>query len=278
MTRLTNKTITVQKTIGSPTEPKVSFRKQAYDSAIEQKGYDVIYEKAVRCPCKSRNSGNQSNCKNCGATGWVFINPSKTKMIVQAMSLNPQYKDWGLSGAEVSSVTARDIDKLSFMDRITVQNAFSELSETLHFSLTPDSTRLYSYTVYPIKGIYYVGMFESVLSPLLRLVEGTDFTVSNGNMITLSEALSNRLDNDDISATIRYKHNPLYHIIEVVRDAISSTVFSGQAESIEQLPLHARAKKADLIKDIENFSGDRLLDNSFEASTSCKETLVDGCV
>jgi hypothetical protein len=38
------------------------------------------------------------------------------------------------------------------------------------------------------------------------------------------------------------------------------------------MPIHARAKRADVVKDLENFAGDRILDNSF---LECGKELKD---
>ncbi len=68
----------------------------------------------------------------------------------------------------------------------------------------------------------------------------------------------------DPCVTIRYIHNPVYHIIDISRESFTSTdgsISQGKPKLI--LPIHAIAQRAHLIKDVEDYDGTRLLDNSW---------------
>ena len=80
------------------TTTRVDFNKPSFEKLIYQKGLDVVWEQAIHCPCKDDEAANQglSSCKNCGGTGWVFINPEETKMIIHSMNLNTRYKEWSM--------------------------------------------------------------------------------------------------------------------------------------------------------------------------------------
>lgn len=261
--RIGDKTILQARPAQTSGKINPNFDETSFDAAIQNKGYEVVFEKALSCPCKGRNNNHPlPNCKNCGGTGWVFVNPTRTRMVVQSMSLNPQFQNWGVMGAEISSITARVQDKLSYMDRVTVLDARSEYSEVLYFA-SNEAGRLYAYTIYKPLEIYVISLFQGVQQPLRRLEEGTDFEIEVDNRILLSEEFSTYDEREDLSATIRYLHNPSYHIIEMVRDTMTSKVKKGRIENDIFLPIHARAKRADVIKDLENYRGDRLFDNSF---------------
>lgn len=260
MTRLADKTIITQAL--SPTnKPVPRFFESDFRDAIIRQGYDVIHERAIKCSCKGRNSEHLSDCKNCGATGWIYVNPTKTRMVVQSMSLNPKYESWGVYGAEVSSVTALPEDKLSYMDKVTVLGAVSEHSEALHTSILTQGQQQtkYVYTVYNILDIYFVGLFVDSNTKLTKLEENVDYTFSGNKVIFTNE---NLIENSSVS--IRYSHNPAYYIQEMVRDTMQVNLLKGRIEEKVMMPIHARAKRIDLFKDRENFSGDRLLDNSFK--------------
>jgi hypothetical protein len=244
------------------TKPVPNFVKEDFDDLIADKGLTVLFERALKCPCKGKNTEHLSSCKNCGGTGWAFINPTRTRMVVQSMSLNPKFEAWGVYTADISSITSRDTDKLSYMDRITILDAIAEHNEVLHFSTYGD--KMYAYTVYPILDVFYVGLFEGGSSPYRKLSQGTDYIIEDQHKIILSDSLSTSLMlKEDPSVVVRYQHNPRYHVVEMVRDSTVSRVRRGRFENMIQLPINARAKRADLIKDMENFTGDRLLDNSF---------------
>lgn len=254
----------ITRPLQSTNKPKANFEQSDFFALIADHGYDVIFEKAQKCPCKGRNVEALSDCKNCGGSGWFFVNPTKTRMVVQAMSLNPQFQSWGAYSADTSSITANPNDKLSYMDRVTVLRAISEHSETLDLSMIETSPNVfvnYAYTIYPILSVYYVGLFYSSNQPIRKL-ETTEYSIENGNKLIISESVLSGLVEPTI--TIRYSHNPQYHIVEVVRDSITVKVKKGNMELDQIMPINARAKKVDIIKDKENFSGNRLFDNSFK--------------
>lgn len=234
------------------------FREKNFESAIKSKGAEVIFEKSLKCPCKGRNTEHLSSCKNCGGSGWVFINPVKTRMLVQSVSFNPQYESWGVYGSDISSISALNEDKLSVMDRVTVLDSESEFSEVLHTNMRDGLN--YSYTVYEIIDVYYVGLFMKDDEKLLKLESGKDFSYE-GRKVTLSSDFS--AYDRELSFVVRYKHHPQFHIVEMVRDSGYTKKLEGRFEKTSLLPIHARAKRAEVIKDIENFSGDRIIDNSF---------------
>lgn len=257
--RTESKKISIQSTKQGKT-PYVSLKKDRFDIAIEKNGYEVILEKAVRCACKSKNSGHIGSCKNCGGSGWFFINPIITRMLVQSMSMNPQYKSWGIMASEISTISAKNEDKLSFMDRITVMNTLSESSEVVH--LTEEETKTIGRLNYTPKEVYCVFLFIDS-DDKHRLLKDDEYELEN-EFIILSDELLAEINNSDISVSIRYRHNPQYHIIECVRETMTApTELSGERKE-QSMPVNARAKRVDLIKDMENYTGDRLFDNSFD--------------
>ena len=90
-----NKPITIQTPPNTVGQPSVQLVKNDFDVAIEKKGYRVYHDKASKCPCASKNGGApQSNCKNCGGSGWFYINRTRTRMVVQSMNINTTNKEW----------------------------------------------------------------------------------------------------------------------------------------------------------------------------------------
>jgi hypothetical protein len=239
------------------------FYEQDFRDAIAKHGYDVYLEKSLKCPCKSRNSEFLSDCRNCGGSGWLYINRINTRMVVQSMSLNPKYENWGVYGAEISSVTALPEERLSYMDKITVLNAVSEHSEVLHpLKYDEEDDFLYAYSVYPIIDVYFLGIFEDSNSKLIKL-DAVEFSISDGNKIKIDSSLFP--EGVEPRFTIRYSHNPAYYVMEMVRETMLATLNLGRGfQSQVEMPVHARAKRIDLFKDIENYQGDRLVDNSFK--------------
>ena len=65
--------------------PKVDiFRREDFNEALWENGYDVRLEEAVACPCKGTSADAKVTCSNCLGTGWVFINPIRTRAFINA--------------------------------------------------------------------------------------------------------------------------------------------------------------------------------------------------
>lgn len=264
-----NKQIVIQKSPSTSQRPSASFSVSEFEQLIFQKGYEVIHEKALKCPCKSKNSNQQSNCKNCGGTGWVFINPVKTRMILHSMNLNTQYKEWTELKLGTVSISALPAENLSYMDRITVVEGKASFSEVLHFSRI-DGNVLFASSTYRIKEVFYVGLFVTVNSKLSKLEQDIDYTFES-NRFYLDAKYSDGTDEQDISVTIRYEHSPEYHVLDLQRETMQSFYTKETYESLIDLPISGIGKRAHYIMDMENISGTRLLDNSF--IDLCNDTL-----
>ena len=254
--------------------PTVDINKSELDGVVWNKGLDVVHETALQCACKSKNTNYLSSCKNCGSTGWVFINPKKTKMVMHSMNLNTQFKEWSEERLGTASITALDTIELAFMDRITVSKGNSVFSESLFYRQA--DTDLFFYTVYDIKEIMYIALFDGVDNPFKRLILDMDYTFEK-NVIRLDNKYYDALKTDqDLSITIRYKHSPQFHVIDIPRDIFISTIRYDNNKNV-QLPIHAIGRRSHYVLTAENLSGTRLVDNSYDIN-SCDNKNPKQCL
>lgn len=239
------------------------FNKLDFEAAIRTKGINVIHEKAYMCPCLSNPSNAaQSNCQNCGGSGWFFANPTATKMLVQSIMLDDKLKEaalagWGILDLGTAKITGYNQDKLTYMDRITIIDTLSEHNEMLHPKSSDEEDEFFAYTKYNISDVNFLGLFDTVDQKIRKLDHGTDYEFID-NVIRLS--LDLHIDENQ-TLTIRYMHYPVYHVIDILRESMTSYEVQGTVKQI--LPVHAICKRAHVIKDVENMEGDRLLDNSW---------------
>jgi hypothetical protein len=238
--------------------PNANFVKNDFEILIWNKGYDVVLEKSVKCPCKSKGGGHQSNCRNCGGTGWAFINPIQTRMILHSMNISTEYKEWSEENMGTVSISCMDREELSFMDRITVLNGNAIFSEVLY--LRDYDTNLFYFSTYNIKKILYIALFEGENQPYRRLEED-EYTFEN-NIITLSDSFEY---DEQMSLTIRYVHAPQYYVLDMGREVMNSFVQIRGEESNVSLPVSAVGRRSHYILDAEKFGGGRIIDNSFLA-------------
>ena len=247
---------------------RVDFKLNQFETAIYKKGSDVLYRKAIKCPCKSKGSGNLSSCKNCGGTGWLWINPMRTRMIVQSMNLSPKYLEYGEALLGTISVSSMERDRLSRMDELTILNVETESTETQFLVYNSTDSLYYTYSDYDVIDLYYLAIFVSGSTELVKLELNVEFTIVGRKIVFIDSVDTNHniydgAVSEDFSICMRYTHNPKYYVWDVGRDAMTTKVVTGRNEVDVKMPVNAVAMRADLVKDLENYSGDRLLDNSF---------------
>lgn len=282
MTRLSNKSI-INRQFGTSKSLQADFVLSEVEATIRDKGYSVVYERVLLCPCKSKDTpAHLSTCDSCGGSGFLFVNPTKTKMIITGIQHDSKLKEAALQGIGLNDfgnikVTAINADKFTYMDRITILDATAEQNQILYPTLSDDETVFFAFTQYNIISFDFIGLYIDENTKLQRLLEPTDYSFQD-NIITLSASLKTYLTNNNIthpSITVRYTHRPVFHIIDVLRESMTST--KGQYQQGQEkliMPIHAIARRAHLIKDAENFDGDRLLDNSWLPSACEAEDIT----
>lgn len=245
--------------------PRADLNKEDFDNLVYQKGRNVIHEKSLRCPCKSKSTNQLSSCKNCGGTGWIFINPKETRMVIQGMEISTQYKPFSEEEIGMIRISYNEKEQLSFMDRIVVLDGNSVFNEVLHFKKQDDM--LFAYTSYNIKEILYCGLFVNDSTALTKLTEGNgsgQFSYEN-NIVKLNSSFV-QPGEQDISITLRYYHSPTFHVVDVKRETMDSFEYKSGGERLGRLPLSAFAKRAHYMLQANNLAGDRLIDNSYNES------------
>ena len=265
--------VIIAQTPANINKPAPEFRKNDFEVAIFQKGYKVIHEQSLQCPCKSEATNQQSNCQNCGGTGWGFINATETKTILHSMNMSTKYKEWSQENSGLVNITVRDSEYLSFMDRITVVDGNSVFGEVKHFK--KKNNVLFTYTSYNIKEILYIALFKGVSVKYQRLTETQDYTFEDNAIILNNKFLV--AGEQDLSITVRYKHSPQYHVVDLTRDLMNSSITEGGKEKIITLPISAVGRQSHFVLTAENLSGTRLLDNSFVADACLTKTKNKNC-
>jgi hypothetical protein len=246
---------------------QATFEPSRFENLILQQGGRVYHERALRCPCAAREAGNSqlTACKNCGGFGWVFINKTETRMVLQHQNLKVSYEAGSERVLGDSSVSTLAKDRLTRMDRITEPDAESTHNQLLQFRYINDDGRWFCYTDYPIKSALSAFLYQSSHTPLLPLVEGTDYTLGDQRII-----LSEEFDTlTEVTVTLTYVHMPQYYVVELTRGTITVNARGGTEgkKSAVKMPLNALVRKAEFVLDQNSYSGQKLFDNS--TLTSC---------
>lgn len=268
MEKTTKKVISTNYTVNT-NYPKVNFELDRFKQTILDKGYNVYHEKALKCPCI--NDGTNSplpSCENCNGVGWFFVEKKKTKMLVQNMNFGKKYDSWSEQNVGTSQITSLAEDDISYMDRITLIDLESDFSQKLNF--VSCGGKIFSFTIYQpiiVKDVY---RFVSTSSPLVKLVNYEDDSVNYDFKVEANKVILNPLKyTSEIKATIRYKYQPMYCIIDLQResfktnDAGCSTVCEDENNDIwKSVPKKSIGKRLHYIWDAPNLEGESVNDNT----------------
>ena len=245
---------------------RADFNNSEFDILIDQKGSDVIVEQALRCPCKSAATGSTATCLNCGGTGYAWINPEQTRMVLQGINVIDKQQPWSEEARGVMNVSCKAEQELTWMDRITVLNGNATFTEVVFLKRYIDG-RFYAYTGYAIKKMRYIAVFVGPAQGYRRLTPD-QYTI-NGNILVVNESAIVDLTSyfpNDISLTIRYIHAPQFGILEMKRETIQSfSLVNGNGEKVNNLPLSAYARRMHYLVQAPSLSGRKVIDNSYKA-------------
>lgn len=237
--------------------PNVEFRAGEFDATVYRKGYDVIFEKALRCPCNYQHP--LIDCQNCHGTGFFFVNPTKTKAIMTSINQDNQYKNWTNELLGTVSVTVRDVNKINvgYLDRFTIKDEYSYFSENLIVRKVNED--LFVFTTYkPINLISIHGFISS--KEKLFVTENNTINPDNPYCIIINDS---RIKEGDV-VSVYYKHELTYRVIDIphiVRASWAKNKSTGIEEKI-QLPIQVVGRLCHLISlDKPNFDGSGIITN-----------------
>ncbi len=251
----------------STIDPRIGWRVTDFEELISSQGYDAYVDRALRCPCIDRATGQAlSTCRNCLGRGWFFVDRHETRIIAQSMKNMKRYEEWSEINRGTASITTRGIDKLGFMDRIILTQLeayYSEVLNPIYFQ-----EKIIAYPVYEPLFVTNMYLFSSDDSKLIPIDE-KDFTIV-GNRIEFSLGIQDFIEVTDpnlkdkadipISVTIRYAHYPVYHVIDANRELmrVRERNCTMTDEQLRDMPINVLARKAHFIFDAQRFGDDRL--------------------
>lgn len=264
---ITDKPIAYQ-TPAAPIDPRVGWRVDDFERLIQSQGYDAYIDRAMRCPCVDKATGQAlSTCKNCLGRGWFFVDRTETRIIAQHMDSKKRYLDWGEVNRGTASITTKGIDKVGFMDRIILLQLQEFYSEILRPELYEGE--LLAYPVYEPLEISNMFLFLGDYTKLEHIP--SEMYVVDKNKIVFDQSLLSILPVEDVnqktpnmSVSVRYSHYPVYHVIDVNRELMKvreSKLCSFDDSELRQMPINVLARKAHYIFDAQKF-GEESFENT----------------
>lgn len=248
--------------------PRVAWRVTDFEKLIQNQGYDIYLDRALRCPCVDRATGQAlSTCKNCLGRGWFFVDRTETRIIAQHMDSRRHYEDWSEVNRGTASLTSKGVDKIGFMDRIILLQLEEYYSEILRPTMFDGE--LMAYPVYEPLKIFNVFLYVGDMTKLMPLSEDR-YTVDKNKMV-FDPALLNEIPVENanqriphVSITIRYSHYPVYHAIDINRELMrvrESRLCGYDDDKLRQMPINVVARKAHFIFDSQRY-GEEAFENT----------------
>lgn len=264
---VTDKPVAYQ-TPATSINPRVGWRIDDFERLIQTQGYDAYIDRAMRCPCVDKATGQAlSTCKNCLGRGWFFVDRTETRIIAQHMDSKKRYESWGEVNRGTASITTKGIDKLGFMDRIILLQLEEFYSEILRPEVYEGE--LLAYPVYEPLEISNIFLFVGDYTKLEPIPN--EMYVVDKNKIVFDQSLLELLPVEDVnqktpnmSVSIRYSHYPVYHVIDINRELMKvreSKLCSFDDEQLMQMPINVLARKAHYIFDAQQF-GEESFENT----------------
>jgi len=241
-------------------QPRVEFRQTDFEALLYSKGYEVQHERAVLCPCKVKAGDNLVDCKNCLGTGWIFVDAVQTRMLLQSINKDVRYMPWSPELAGTIRVTARYVDELAYMDRITALGTLGRTTQVLHPYQDDANTRIHSYLYYSVDTIEKVYRFIDS-NTALELVDPANYSLSAENDSVILFDYTTFRDIQDLTFSILYKHPIQFHVIDLDHEMRKSQVIEANEYQEIQLPNSAIARRSHYVLDRDNITGDLVLDN-----------------
>ena len=240
-------------------EHQVRFEPQRFNSLIFDKGYEVWVDKAMRCPCTVKGTGQALlSCNNCVGTGWIFVNRIETRVAVQNINANIKYENWSQTTTGMAKITSRAVDKLAFMDRVILREVAGIFNEVVRIrDYNSEKVGFAIYEILDMEGIYLFQGDKIALHPMTK-----DEYEIDGYKIILNDKYNSM---KDLSISIRYRHCLTYHLIDMNRDVIKVRTKNCEAsdEQLTDMPINGTARKSHYIFDnLKYEEEERLIENS----------------
>ena len=249
-------------------QPQVSFRPNDFDAVIWTHGYDIICEKAIRCPCQGNSDSPLPSCQNCHGSGYIYINPYRTKALITGLNRDTKFVQWAPELMGTASITVRDVDKdyISFFDRMTVEDEYATFTEMV-VAREMVENEVAIFTSYAPIEIDAVFIFKDSYSPLIKL-EPSVYQISGVNPYCIQFDQGNV--QPGVGVSVIYKHRVEYHIIDLPHEIRASLQSNKQTGSLEiiKMPIQVVGRRTHLI-DIQrpNFDGSGIIHNDDATTT-----------
>lgn len=223
---------------------RVDFDDVKFNSKIQEKGLNVIWEKMSVCPCrKDINSQAVIGCINCNGTGWYYFDPIKIKALISGAQFSRNFVMWSENLVGSIMVTVDPVYKVGWNDKLTIVDAETVFSEVKQIKiLNEDDDKKSIILRYKPTQIISVYSFIDEETKLKKIEN--EKIIQNENILTINDDELKETDN----LSIVYYYNPVYLITDNLNDYRNTYKKNKNfTEELTPLPIKVMAKKLHLV-------------------------------
>lgn len=218
----------------SKARQRTDFKIEEFANIIEQKGYDLIWEKALKCPCMPEEKSGQPdyNCPLCHGKGWTWFDQQDIKAAMTNFNENVRYNQVGELAQGTAYLTTLPEHKLGFWDRVTHVDSRIRHSEVLTHGDHGGKDKL---RFQPTE-IVYCRSISTVYT------EGVDFTFDH-NSFEIDWAPTGLEPNSGDRYSVEYLMPPRWIVIDIM-NVIRDTYVKSKKPGItfQELPIRCTVR------------------------------------
>lgn len=216
--------------------PRVDFNELDFENLINQKGYDILWEQQLRCPCVDPITGRVTpDCVNCSARGFYYLPGVQIKGIITHQSKEVNLNDMrGVLEPGEAFLTVTHDNFIGAFDRITNLNSTTIYSETVIYNPNLGNSLRYP----PVGNIVSCITQPGQNVPVVQLVQGTNYTVDSQGNLTFITAMQPQQ-----AISIRYFYNPVWIVhadVNFVRDTY--VAFQEPVDTFVNMPIRVKMR------------------------------------
>ena len=232
--------------------PRADFKPELFDSAIMQKGFNVIWEQGMLCSCHDPISGQPDiNCTCCKGKGYMYINPKKTRVLVTGLKA-PRVQDHiGLDDIGSCYITCLTEDNVGYRDKFTFPDFTIKYCETLLVDRGKKSQEESEYLISIDTGKTRYEIIDVVSLRVLdkEYIRTVDFDISpdKRHIIWMNDEIE-----DGIRYSLLYTVHPVYIVMNPIHElrgtyTVTNTKFMQAPPRFIPLPKQFQIKREDFI-------------------------------
>lgn len=223
---------------------RVNLYEELYDSLIEDRGIDAIWERATVCHCVSRDSGQPDfMCPTCGGSGYRYISSKKIRVTVTSLTGSFKMGTIELREPGTAYCTPKADIIMGYHDRLKFPSFQCIFSEVLHWDFDADGYGVSQKTYRNILGVQFLA------DDKYSYEEGIDYEVTE-DRYHIRWLNKNHIDKiDKTNMSLLYLTTPSYIVVDLLHElrGTMSDRNSGGSETFRELPKQYKLQREDFI-------------------------------